>query len=364
MSMTGPATPTTPAAEPAHDTSHMADAHIDPAKLTAWLDEKGIGEGPITITPIAGGTQNVMARIKRGDREIVIRHPPPHKRGNSDETMRREARLLRALSNAAVPHPRLIADEPSTDALGSAFYVMECVDGFAPTLGLPPAYADPTWKHEMGLSMADGIAALASVDHVAVGLSDFGRADGWLERQVERWRSHLASYDGTPGYDGHGIDSVVKVGDWLDAHQPATWKPGIIHGDFHFGNVMYCHDEPHLAAIVDWELATIGDPLLDLGQLLITFPSGESGVSVIDAAGLPTRDELIARYTERTVGTGRAIDAARVTWYQVLAAYRLGIILEGSNARAAAGLATKEIGDRLHATTLTLFAQAETLIDS
>jgi aminoglycoside phosphotransferase (APT) family kinase protein len=345
------------------DTGHMADAHIDVDRLAAWLDDHGIGDGPVTVTPIAGGTQNVMARITRDNREVVIRHPPPHKRANSDDTMRREARLLRALANSDVPHPRLVADEPSTDVLGSAFYVMECVDGFAPTLGLPPEYANAQWKYQMGLSMADGIAALACVDHHAVGLGDFGRADGWLERQVQRWRSHLASYDDTPGYEGHGIDSVVAVGDWLDAHQPKTWKPGIIHGDFHFGNVMYRRDEPRLAAIVDWELATIGDPLLDLGQLLIMFPEKGSDIAMIDSDGLPTRDELIDRYVNMTAGNGRAITAETVNWYQVLAAYRLGIILEGSHARAAAGLATKEVGDRLHATTLTLFAQAAALIE-
>jgi aminoglycoside phosphotransferase (APT) family kinase protein len=138
----------------------------------------------------------------------------------------------------------------------------------------------------------------------------------------------------------------------------------VIHGDFHFGNVMFRHDAPRLAAIVDWELATIGDPLLDLGALLTTFPTGTSGVSVIDASGLPTRDELIDRYAEQTHGNGRPITKQLATWYQVLAAYRLAIILEGTNARAYAGLAPREIGDQLHATTLSLFAQAQDLIAS
>ena len=342
----------------------MTSVPVDIHRLTAWMDAHEIGVGPLEITALDGGTQNVMARVRRGDREVVLRHPPPHKRANSDDTMRREATLLRALAMTNVPHPRLVADEPLVDFLGSAFYLMEPVDGFAPTLGLPAAYDDLSWKHAMGLSMADGIAALACVDHQAVGLGSFGRADGWLERQVDRWRSHLSSYLDTPNYPGPAVPFVEEIGHWLDAHRPTNWKPGVIHGDFHFGNVMFRHDEPRLAAIVDWELATIGDPLLDLGALLATFPTGGSGVSVINAAGLPTRDELIDRYTEATAASGRLLTPASATWYQVLAGYRLGIILEGTNARAFAGLAPRDVGDRLHDITLSLFAQANELINT
>ncbi len=342
----------------------MTAVPVDLDRLTTWLDSRGIGSGPVECTALGGGTQNVMARITRTDADVVLRHPPPYKRKNSDETMRREATLLRALRMTEVPHPRLVADEPSLDVLGSAFYVMEPVDGFAPMLGLPDAYSDVAWKHAMGLSMADGIASLANVDHRRVGLGEFGRADGWLERQVDRWRSHLASYDATPNYPGHEIPGVDEIGAWLDAHRPHAWSPGIIHGDFHFGNVMFRHDEPRLAAIVDWELATIGDPLLDLGALLATFPTSGAGVSVIDVTGLPTRSELIDRYIEKTAGNGRFVDPTLATWYQVLASYRLGIILEGTNARACAGLAPREIGDQLHTTTLALFARASELISA
>jgi len=190
-----------------------------------------------------------------------------------------------------------------------------------------------------------------------VGLADFGKPDGYLERQVARWRSQLESYAEYEGYPGPQIPGVERVARWLEDHRPADFRPGILHGDYHLSNVMYELDGPELAAIVDWELSTIGDPLLDLGWLLATWP-GEQGpepgsIAVQPWEGFPNADELVARYAERT---GR--DLASVPWYGVLACYKLGIILEGTHARAFAGKAPKATGDVLHATTLALFERA------
>jgi aminoglycoside phosphotransferase (APT) family kinase protein len=334
---------------------------VDLDALAAWMDGQGLGAGtgPVTdVERITGGTQNVLLRFTRDGRSYVLRRPPPHKRANSDETMRREARVLAALAGTDVPHPGLIAACGDEAVLGAAFYLMEPVDGFNPTQGLPePHRSDPALQHDLGLSMADAIAALGRVDVEAVGLADFGKPDGWLERQVERWRSHLASYDAIPGYPGAaGIGDVETVATWLDDHRPASWRPGLIHGDFHFANVLIRRDAGAVAAMVDWELATIGDPLLDLGHLLATWP-GPGSPMAVPGAGLPSRDEVIARYG---AGSDRPLDD--VDWYQVLACYRLGIILEGTHARAAAGQAPKEVGDLLHAHTVSLFAQAHALI--
>ncbi len=333
---------------------------VDIEVLRRWMDGRGLGDGTLDdVGLIAGGTQNVLLRFTRSGRTYVLRRPPVHKRANSDETMRREARVLAAIAGTPVPHPGLIAAEPDPEVLGAAFYLMEPVDGFNATLGLPDgAYrTDPAWQHSMGLSMADAIAALASVDHVAVGLGDLGKWDGWAERQVSRWRKQLDGYSELSGYPGPDIPGVDAVGEWLDRHRPADTRPGLIHGDFHFANVLMRYDEPRLAAIVDWEHVTVGDPLLDLGHLLATWPS-RHGVSVsVDAPGLPTRDEVIARYAAQVA---RPLDD--VTWFHVLACYRLGLILEGTHARACAGLAPKEIGDQLHAHTVSLLEQALTLI--
>lgn len=270
--------------------------------------------------------------------------------------------MLAALAGTDVPHPGLIAAEPDTDVLGAAFYLMEPIEGFNPASGLPePHRSDPGMRRAMGFSMVDAIAALARVDHEAVGLGNFGRPDGWLERQVDRWRSQLEGYAELDGYPGPDIPGLDRVATWLEAHRPSTWTPGIIHGDFHFANVLVHADGPDLAAVVDWELSTIGDPLLDLGHLLATWPDGGGvGLGVGDAiTDLASKPELVERYA---AGSPRGVDD--VDWFHVLAAYRLGIILEGTHARAFAGKAPVEVGDLLHSTTVGLFERALHVIDA
>lgn len=335
------------------------DIPVDLASLADWMDAEGLGRGPIeNARPLAGGTQNILLAFERGGGSFVLRRPPLHKRANSDETMRREARVLRAIAGSDVPHPALIAACADPDVIGASFYLMEPVDGFNPTTGLPGRYASqPEWRHRAGLSMVDAIAALGRIDHDAVGLGDFGKPDGFLERQVARWRSQLESYRSFDGYPGPEIPGLDEVAAWLETNRPRAWRPGILHGDFHLANVMFAPDAPRLAAVVDWELATIGDPLLDLGWMLATWPDrdgteiGAIGVTPWD--GFPRPEELVERY-----GAGSDRDLSCLDWYVVLACYKLGIILEGTYARAFAGKADRGVGDLLHATTLGLFARA------
>lgn len=344
-------------------TASAATESVDLDRLAEWMDGEGLPPGPITgVEALAGGTQNILLRFERGGERYVLRRPPVNKRDNSDETMRREARVLAALAGSDVPHPRLIAACGDVDVLGAAFYLMEPIDGVNPTLGLPPAYLDDaSWRHRLGLAMAEGAAAVGAVDHVAVGLADLGRPDGYLERQVARWQRQLASYAQLDGYAGPDIPGVEQVGTWLDENRPTGWRPGLIHGDYHLANVLVAPDRPVLAAIVDWELTTIGDPLLDLGWLLATWVDDDgdtAGAAAVQPwVGFPSPAELVAHYAERSER-----DLSAIGWYEVLACYKLGIILEGTHARAAAGLAPKEIGDRLHATTLGLFARARVRI--
>ena len=335
------------------------------ARVADWMSQQGLGDGAIdSVSEILGGTQNVMLRFTRGGREYVFRRGPRHLRPISNSVILRETRVLRALAGTDVPHAALIAVCEDTDILGDAvFYLMEPVDGFNAGAGLPELHAaDASVRHEMGLSMADAAARLGAVDHVAVGLADFGKPDGFLERQVPRWLSELESYAKFDNYPGPDIGDVDGVAAWLRERQPKTFQPGIMHGDYHAANVMFSPTGPDVVAIVDWEMCTIGDPLLDLGWMLASWhlPGRETALpnALMSAGGLATTAELVNRYARNTTR-----DLSGIDWYAVMACFKLGIILEGSNARAAAGKAPREIGDMLHIATVRLFERAQQIMD-
>lgn len=333
---------------------------VDLDALTTWMDAQGLGAGPLAdVNLLGGGSQNVLLRFSRDGRAYVLRRGPEHKRANTDETMRRETRILAALAGSAVPHPELIAGCADETVIGGAFYLMEPVEGFTPAFAWPhPPHSDEeALQHEMGLEMARAIGQLGKLDHTAIGLAGFGKPDGWLERQVGRWTSHLRTYFDVPDYPHDSLPHVPEIAEWLDAHRPTTWTPGIIHGDFHFANVIFDDDTPKLVAMVDWELSTIGDPLLDLGHLLATWPLHFTTIAGFKPAGLPPRDEVIAAYEQV-----RGAAVKDPTWYEVLAAFRLAIIIEGTFARYLAGKTTEANGQRLHRSAVDLLTRAATLI--
>ena len=332
--------------------------------LAEWMSGQGIGEGPLEdVIELSGGTQNIMRRFTRAGRSYVLRRGPRHLRPRSNEVILRETRVLAALAGTDVPHPGLIAVCADPAVLGDAvFYLMEPVDGFNASQELPPLHAgDPAIRFEMGLSMADALARLGAVDHVAVGLDDFGKPDGFLARQVPRWLAELDSYRRFDNYPGPDLPGVDHIAGWLNTNRPSSWTPGIMHGDYHAANVMFSRAGPDVVAIVDWEMCTVGDPLLDLGELLITWrqPDGSCVFpgALTTADGLAGTDELLARYAANT-----ARDLSRVDWYMVLACFRLGIVIEGTLARACAGKAPKDIGQQLHQAAVWLFDRALLLI--
>jgi len=333
--------------------------------VAEWMSNEGLGDGPIdNISAIVGGTQNIMLRFTRSGREFVFRRGPQHLRPVSNSVILRETRVLRALAGTDVPHPALIAVCEDTSVLGDAvFYLMEPVSGFNAGSELPALHTDNAGiRHDMGLSMADAIARLGAVDHIAAGLADFGKPEGFLDRQVPRWLSELESYAKFDNYPGPDIPDVDAVATWLRDRQPSTFSAGIMHGDYHAANVMFSRTGPELVAIVDWEMCTIGDPLLDLGWMLATWyrPGNQPPLPNVfmSAGGLATPDELVAHYAQNTTR-----DLSEIDWYTVLSCFKLGIILEGTNARAAAGLAPKEIGDVLHTATVRLFERAMATMD-
>jgi aminoglycoside phosphotransferase (APT) family kinase protein len=339
---------------------------IDVMRLTHWMESEDLPTGPIErLTPLAGGSQNIILRFTKGGRDFVLRRPPLHPREGNNETMRREARVLGALAGSDVPHPALIATCGDEEVLGIAFYLMEPVDGFTATAALlpEPHASDPAMRRAMGFALVDGAAALAGVDYRAAGLDGFGKPEGYLARQVSRWRSQLASYETHDGWPGpQSLSGVLEIALWLDQHRPAQSAAAILHGDYSIGNVLYRRDGPSLAAIVDWELATIGDPLIDLGWILATWRAeGDVDIGVLKVEpfdGFPSPDELVERYAVRS---GR--DVSQIDWYVVLACYKLAIILEGSYARACAGLAPVSTGARLHGAAVRLLERAQRRIE-
>jgi aminoglycoside phosphotransferase (APT) family kinase protein len=338
----------------------LPTAIVDVAAVSRWLATQGLPDGPITqVRRIGGGTQNVVLRMRWAGRDVVLRRPPEHPRPSSNAALRREVQVLGALAGSDVPHPALVAACTDEDVLGGVvFYLMEAVDGLNPGDPLVEPYAtDAGARHTAALDVAGALATLAAVDHRAVGLGDMGRPEGFLERQVPRWLAHLESYGDVEGYPGHALPHVAEVARWLDAHRPADFRPGIVHGDFHLNNVLLAFDAPRVAAIVDWEMCTIGDPLLDLGWLLVTWPEDDpdplTGGPFGAAGGLPGPAALIERYA---AGSDRDLDA--IDWYTALAGFKLGIVLEGTHARWHAGKADEDTALRLHRAAVALLERA------
>jgi aminoglycoside phosphotransferase (APT) family kinase protein len=235
---------------------------------------------------------------------------------------------------------------------------MDPVDGFNASVGLPPSHSNPEIRRAMGFAAVDALLALGSVEPDEVGLGDLGKPEGFLERQVPQWLAMLDKYTALDGYPGHQLPHVGDIATWLEQHRPPTFRPGIMHGDFHLANLMFRNDGPAIAAIVDWEMCTLGDPLLDLGWLLATWPhDGTVGPFGI-MTDLPTRAELVAHYAKTAQRS-----VADALWYAVLASFKLAIVLEGTNARAHAGKAPKPTGDLLHAIAVGLLDNATLFIE-
>jgi len=296
------------------------------------MDAKGLpGSGtPLSARFISGGASNEIFELQRGDSRMALRRPPLQVPRGRNEIMLREYRVIAALSDSDVPHPHAIAvcDDPSV--VGACFYIMGHIDGWTPMGDLPaPFDQDPNLRAGMANELVDAIAKLGQVDWRAAGLEGFGKPDGFLERQVDRWLAHLAKikFRDIPGLD--------QAADWLRKHTPGSFKPGIIHGDYQFANTMFHHGtEAKMAAIVDWEMVTVGDPLLDLAWVLMTWPDPDEDRSsgYVDFNGMPSRDELTHRYTLKS---GLPVDA--IDYYIVLARFKMACVLEAGYARYVQG---------------------------
>jgi aminoglycoside phosphotransferase (APT) family kinase protein len=251
----------------------------------------------------------------------------------------REWRITEALEGTDVPHTPAIAACSDQSVLGRAFYLMGFVDGWSP-MGLAtgadghkhwpePFDTDLDARKGLAYQLVEGIALLGNVDWRAKGLHDLGRPDGFHERQVDRWTAFLERIKGRelPGFD--------EAAAWLRAHKPFDYVPGLMHGDYQFANVMYEHGAPaRLAAIVDWEMGTVGDPKLDLGWVVQSWPTdpmsdAAKGSGYVDMYGMPTRDEVLEHYAKVS---GRQVDD--IDYYVILAKWKLAVVLEQGFQRA------------------------------
>lgn len=309
---------------------------LDVGRLAAWMDDKGLGDAgaPLEHRFLSGGSQNLIYLLSRGDFRCVIRIPPRNAPADRDNGILREWRIIEALDGSDVPHTRAVAVCTDSSVLGRPFYLMGYVDGWSP-MNMPdrkwpePFYSDLSARAGLGYQLAEGIALLSKVDWKAKGLHDLGRPDGFHERQVDRWTSFHAKIK------GRQLEGMDVATEWLRAHRPLDYVPGLMHGDYQFANVMFAHGAPaRLAALVDWEMGTVGDPKVDLGWMLMNWPDDPSSEeastgSYVDMRGMPRREQVLEHYAKVS---GRQVDD--IDYYLILAKWKIAIVLERGFQRA------------------------------
>jgi aminoglycoside phosphotransferase (APT) family kinase protein len=305
---------------------------LDP--LLAFLDTHDLGDGEPAIRPIGDGHSNATYLFDRGGARFVLRRPPRPPIPPSANDMLREARVLRGLEGRARV-PRVLAVCEDEAVLGAPFYVMEEVIGHVVTDAMPVGLDSPEERQRTAHELIDALVEIHGVDWRAAGLEGFGKPDGYLERQLRRFRG-LWEHNKT-----REIPAVETVGNWLEANLPTSPEATIVHGDYRLGNVLLAPEPPaSIAAVLDWEMSTIGDPLADLGYFTTLYverddpPLGKFELSgVTREEGWPTRAELVARYEEQS---GRSMTDIR--WYQTLALWKSIVFMEGNFRRASSGM--------------------------
>jgi len=305
-------------------------------RLAAWLDEAvpELGAGDVVLTPLTGGTSGSVLRVDRDGNRAVLRATAWPPRPDSVKALEREARLLKALGGSEVPHPALLGWCADDAVIGSPFSVIAFVDGWMGSAPPPEPFAsDRELRRQTAFAMVDALAALARIDPESVGLADFGRPENFLERQVDRWLGLMEKHRAHPDYGDRTLPGWDEVAQWLRDKMPTMQRVTPIHGDVSYSNIMFAHEAPpRVAAIIDWEIATIGDPLLDLGRALYPFPSadGTPGYSLaVDMSDYPPREELAAHYAERT-----GLDVSALDYYLVLSMFKLTALIEFNHVKS------------------------------
>ena len=314
--------PATPAADP---------RGLPLAPLADYLAREvpGLLDGPLTARLVAGGKSNLTYVVGDGRHTVVVRRPPLGHVLATAHDMVREHRVISALRDTPVPVPATYAVCPTDEVVGAPFYVMEHVRGTPYRTAAELERLGPERTRVVAERMVDTLVSLHAVDPGAVGLADLGRPDGFLERQVRRWRQQL---DASRSRDLPGIEDLHRR---LAASVPRSGPPAIVHGDFRLDNLLV--EDDRVTAVLDWEMATLGDPLTDVALLAAyqSLPQLAGGNAVSDASrapGYPRADELLGRYA---TGSGR--DLSGLSFHLGLAYFKLAVILEGIHYRYTKG---------------------------
>jgi aminoglycoside phosphotransferase (APT) family kinase protein len=316
-------------------------SHAELARLAAFLADRDLCGTPITAQAIGDGHSNLTFRVSDGYSHVVVRRPPPPPLPPGAHDVLREGQLLTALSRTLVPTPAVLATAEAGELLDVPVLVMTFVDGSVITKSTPAPADDTRLRARIGESLIDTLAELHNVAWRDVGLGDFGKPDGYNARQLRRMRSLIAVNDTLP-------PAFAELHHWLDAHLPPESKSAIVHNDFRIGNTIVNTAKGSVAAVLDWELATIGDPLADVGYFLTSYPipgeplvpTSAMGTATLEA-GYPSRSALLDRYADRTDA-----DLSGINWYAALAMYKLAALYEYSRRRFDEG-----VGDPYYADT-------------
>jgi aminoglycoside phosphotransferase (APT) family kinase protein len=312
------------------------DPLIDLAKIEEILDEHGLGAGPVAAEALGDGHSNLTFLLSRGDDRYVLRRPPKPPYPPSAHDVLREAKVIEAVATAGPPVPAVLAKVDDARILGVPFVVMEFVDGYAITNDLPAPLASPDDAARIGEALIGALVDIHAVDIASTPLDPRAGTPDYLERQLRRFSKIRESTRIRP------LPGLDEVGAWLAANRPHSQATTLVHGDFRLGNVLFAREPPpRLAAILDWELATVGDPLADLGYLCATWAeAGDPDQPMLALSwatrqpGFPTRSELAASYAHAT-----ALDVSSLGWYEVLAMWKAAIFLETSYGRHVSGRA-------------------------
>lgn len=312
------------------------------ARLAAFLKDRGILDGELTTRRIGDGHSNLTFLVSDGQRQVVVRRPPPPPTPPGAHDMLREARLVSALAGTAVPVATVLATAQADEVIDVDFYVMSFAPGPVITTVTPPPLDQPLSRRRLGEALIDTLADLHAVDWRSAGLADLGKPEGFNARHLRRMAALVADDD------GRAPRHFTQIQKWLGERVPAESGHTIVHNDYRIGNVVVAPDEPRIAAVLDWELATLGDPLFDVGYLLSSVPepgepltpTAELSVAMLEE-GYPTRAELTERYADRT---GR--DLSGLDWYTALALWKLAVLYEYGRRRAVRGVGDPYYGDQ------------------